>query len=42
VNVRATQMMSNERASEESGAEMAFKKIKIRSSFLVKYEIINK
>jgi len=42
MNVRATQMMSNERASEESGAEMAFKKIKIRSSFLVKYEIINK
>jgi uncharacterized protein YggE len=42
MNAKSMQMMSNERASEESGAEMAFKKIKIRSSFLVKYEILNK
>lgn len=40
--MKSVQMMSNERTSEDSGAEMSFKKIKIRSSFLVKYEILNK
>lgn len=40
--MKSVQMLSNERASEDSGAEMSFKKIKIRSSFLVKYEILNK
>lgn len=42
MNARSTQMLSNARVSEESGGEMEFKKIKLRSSFLVKYEILNK
>jgi uncharacterized protein len=36
----AVQAFSSEAA--DGGAEMSFKKIKIRSSFLVKYEILNK
>lgn len=42
MNSRAVQMSSNVRATEDSGGEMEFKKIKIRASFLVKYEILNK
>jgi uncharacterized protein len=40
--MKSVQMMSNERASEDTGAEMSFKKIKLKASFLVKYEILNK
>jgi uncharacterized protein len=38
----AVQAYSNERFLEDGSSEIAFKKIKIRSSFLVKYEILNK
>ncbi|WP_317897516.1 SIMPL domain-containing protein [Aurantibacillus circumpalustris] len=34
--------MRSEKLSEDSDSQIGFKKIKIRSSFLVKYEILNK
>lgn len=40
-NVRTMQMRTD-KMSEETESEISFKKIMIRSSFLVKYEILNK
>ena len=38
----AMQVYGGEGIMQDSNSEIAFKKIKIKSSFLVKYEIINK